>query len=154
RILGAMTGPPRDPEQARAAMVEHQLRDRGVTDERVLAAMGAIPRDAFGPDASRRDAYADGALPIESGQTISQPLMVAKMTEHLAVKPGDRILEIGTGAGYQAAILAWLGAEVTSLDRQATLIPLARQRLDALAPDLAGSRVVRQAAGRLRHAHL
>ena len=61
-----MTGPPRDPEQARAAMVEHQLRDRGVTDERVLAAMGAIPREAFVPDASRRDAYADGALPIES----------------------------------------------------------------------------------------
>ena len=66
RILGAMTGPARDPEQARAAMVEHQLRDRGVTDERVLAAMGSIPREAFVPDASRRDAYSDGALPIES----------------------------------------------------------------------------------------
>ena len=66
RILGAMTGPARDPEQARAAMVAHQLRARGVTDERVLAAMGAIPREAFVPDASRRDAYADEALPIES----------------------------------------------------------------------------------------
>ena len=149
RILEVMTGPPKDPEQARAAMVENQLRKRGVTDERVLAAMGAIPREAFVPDASRRDAYADGALPIESGQTISQPLMVAKMTERLEVKPGDRILEIGTGSGYQAAILAWLGAEVTSLERQAALIPLARQRLEALAPALAGSVVVREADGSL-----
>ena len=130
-------------------MVEHQLRDRGVTDERVLAAMGAIPREAFVPDASRRNAYADGALPIESGQTISQPLMVAKMTERLEVQPGDRILEIGTGSGYQAAILAWLGADVTSLERQAALIPLARERLEALAPDLAGSVEVREADGSL-----
>jgi protein-L-isoaspartate(D-aspartate) O-methyltransferase len=144
-----MTGPARDPERARAAMVEHQLRDRGVTDERVLAAMGAIPREMFVPDASRRDAYADGALPIEVGQTISQPLMVGKMTEQLAVKPGDRILEIGTGSGYQAAILAWLGADVTTLERQAVLIPLARRRLEALAPDLAGSVVVREADGSL-----
>jgi protein-L-isoaspartate(D-aspartate) O-methyltransferase len=144
-----MTGPPKDPEQARAAMVEHQLRDRGVTDERVLAAMGAVPREAFVPDASRHDAYADGALPIESGQTISQPLMVAKMTERLEVEPGDRILEIGTGSGYQAAILAWLGADVTSLERQAVLIPLARERLAALGPLLAGSVEVREADGSL-----
>ena len=98
RILGAMTGPAKDPARARATMVAGQLRARGVTDERVLAAMGAIPREAFVPDASRRDAYADEALPIEAGQTISQPLMVAKMTEHLAA-PGDRVLEIGTGLG-------------------------------------------------------
>src|ERR1044072_8864512 len=144
-----MTGPARDPEHARAAMVEHQLRDRGVTDERVLAAMGAIPREVFVPDSSRRDGYADGALPIEVGQTISQPLMVAKMTERLEVKPGDRILEIGTGSGYQAAILAWLGADVTSLERQAVPIPLARERLVSLAQDLAGSVVVREADGSL-----
>ena len=149
RILEAMTGPSRDPENARAAMVEHQLRDRGVKDERVLAAMGAIPRESFVPDASRRDAYADGALPIEVGQTISQPLMVAKMTERLEVEPGDRILEIGTGSGYQAAILAWLGADVTTLERQAVLIPLARERLDALAPLLSGSVEVREADGSL-----
>jgi protein-L-isoaspartate(D-aspartate) O-methyltransferase len=149
RILEVMTGPSKDPKQARAAMVEHQLRDRGVRDERVLAAMGAVPREAFVPDASRRDAYADGALPIESGQTISQPLMVAKMTERLEVEPGDRILEIGTGSGYQAAILAWLGAEVTSLERQAVLIPLARQRLAALGPLLSGSVEVREADGSL-----
>jgi protein-L-isoaspartate(D-aspartate) O-methyltransferase len=132
RILEMMTGPARDPEHARAAMVEHQLRDRGVTDERVLAAMGAIPREAFVPDASRRDAYADGALPIEVGQTISQPLMVAKMTEHLAVQPDDRILEIGTGSGYQAAILASLGAKVTSLERQTALVEPARERIEVL----------------------
>jgi protein-L-isoaspartate(D-aspartate) O-methyltransferase len=149
RILGVMAGPARDPEHARAAMVEHQLRDRGVTDERVLAAMGAVPREAFVPDASRRHAYADGALPIEVGQTISQPLMVAKMTERLEVEPGDRILEIGTGSGYQAAILAWLGADVTSLERQAVLIPLARERLDALGPLLSGSVEVREADGSL-----
>jgi protein-L-isoaspartate(D-aspartate) O-methyltransferase len=149
RILEAMTGPSKDPERARAAMVEHQLRGRGVKDERVLAAMGAIPREAFVPDASRRDAYVDGALPIEVGQTISQPLMVAKMTERLEVEPGDRILEIGTGSGYQAAILAWLGANVTTLERQAVLIPLARERLDALAPLLSGSVEVREADGSL-----
>jgi protein-L-isoaspartate(D-aspartate) O-methyltransferase len=149
RILGAMSGPPKDPERARAAMVEHQLRDRGVTDERVLAAMGAIPREMFVPDSSRQDAYVDGALPIEVGQTISQPLMVAKMTERLEVNPNDRILEIGTGSGYQAAILAWLGANVTSLERQTVLIPLARERLAALAPDLAGSVDVREADGSL-----
>src|SRR6187431_1993581 len=144
-----MTGPPKDPEQARAAMVENQLRKRGVTDERVLAAMGAIPREAFVPDASRRDAYADGALPIEAGQTISQPLMVAKMTELLEVRPGDRVLEIGTGSGYQAAILAWLGANVTSLERQAALIEPARERIATLASTLQGTVEVHQADGSL-----
>ena len=109
RILAAMSGQGPDPDRARATMVADQLRGRGVTDERVLEAMGAVPREAFVPEGMRRDAYADEALPIEAGQTISQPLMVAKMTEHLAVEPGDRILEIGTGSGYQAAILALAG---------------------------------------------
>jgi protein-L-isoaspartate(D-aspartate) O-methyltransferase len=120
-----------------------------VSEERVLAAMGAIPREAFVPDASRRDAYADEALPIEAGQTISQPLMVAKMTEHLKVRPGDRILEIGTGSGYQAAILAWLGARVTSLERQSMLIPLARARIDALGASVEGTVEIREADGSL-----
>ena len=128
-------------------MVADQLRGRGVTDERVLEAMGAVPREAFVPEGMRRDAYADEALPIEAGQTISQPLMVAKMTEHLAVEPGDRILEIGTGSGYQAAILAWLDADVTSLERQAALIPTAKARIDAL--DLPGSVEIREADGSL-----
>jgi protein-L-isoaspartate(D-aspartate) O-methyltransferase len=142
-----MTGPAMDPARARATMVAGQLRARGVTDERVLAAMSAIPREAFVPDESRRSAYADEALPIEAGQTISQPLMVAKMTEHLAVQPGDRILEIGTGSGYQAAILGWLGAEVTSLERHAVLIPLARARIQALGLD--GAVTIREADGSL-----
>ena len=112
-------------------MVARQLRDRGIADERVLAAMGAVPRELFVPESIQRDAYVDEALPIGAGQTISQPYMVAKMTEDLAVRPGDRILEIGTGSGYQAAILAWLGARVTSIERQASLIPDARARLAA-----------------------
>ena len=130
-------------------MVADQLRARGLSDERVLAAMGAIPREAFVPESFRREAYWDEALPIEAGQTISQPLMVAKMTEHLAVRPGDRILEIGTGSGYQAAVLAWLGARVTSLERQAALIPLARARIEALAPSLEGTVEIREADGSL-----
>ncbi len=128
-------------------MVADQLRARGVRDERVLAAMGAIPREMFVPEALRHRAYADEALGIEAGQTISQPIMVARMTEDLRVEPGDRILEIGTGSGYQAAILAWLGAAVTSLERHATLIPAARARIDAL--ELAGTVDIRLADGSL-----
>ena len=147
RIFAAMTGPAKDPAQARATMVASQLRARGITDARVLAAMGAIPREAFVSEAIRPDAYADEALPIEAGQTISQPWMVAKMTEDLGVHPGDRVLEIGTGSGYQAAILAWLGARVTSLERQTVLIEPARARIAAL--DLADSVEIREADGSL-----
>jgi protein-L-isoaspartate(D-aspartate) O-methyltransferase len=121
-----------DPDAAREAMVAEQLRTRGISDERVLAAMAAIPRDAFVPEEERWEAYADEALPIGAGQTISQPYMVAVMTELLDVQPDDRILEIGTGSGYQAAVLAWLGARVTSIERQATLIPDAQAQLEEL----------------------
>ena len=113
-------------------MVNNQLRARGIHDEGVLRAMASIPRDAFVPDDMRLEAYVDEALPIGAGQTISQPYMVARMTELLGVEPGKRLLEIGTGSGYQAAILAFLGARVTSLERQESLIPLARARLEAL----------------------
>lgn len=119
----------RDFERDRATMVATQLRDRGIRDERVLDAMGAIPREVFVERQDRSIAYADEALPIEAGQTISQPFMVARMTELLDVRPGQRILEIGTGSGYQAAVLAKLGARVTSLERQAALVPAARARL-------------------------
>ena len=119
----------------RAAMVGSQLRRRGIADERVLAAMGTVPREAFVEPSARWMAYDDAALPIAAGQSISQPYMVAQMTELLAVEPGDRILEIGTGSGYQAAILATLGAEVLSIERHAELAEAARLRLAALGLD-------------------
>jgi protein-L-isoaspartate(D-aspartate) O-methyltransferase len=113
-------------------MVERQLRDRGVRDERVLAAMATVPRERFVPERDRRAAYADAALPIEAGQTISQPYMVARMTELLRVGPGDRVLDVGTGSGYQAAVLAALGCRVTSIERQPDLVEPARRRLAEL----------------------
>src|SRR5688500_9701012 len=95
---------------ARTAMVDEQLRGRGIRSPRVLAAMARVPRHLFVPDEARADAYADYPLPIGHDQTISQPYIVAFMTEALDVQPGHRVLEIGTGSGYQAAILAELAA--------------------------------------------
>jgi protein-L-isoaspartate(D-aspartate) O-methyltransferase len=125
---------PRDEagEAQRATMVAKQLRSRGIADERVLAAMGDIPREHFVPVERRSLAYADEALPIESGQTISQPFIVARMTELLAPRPGDRVLEVGTGSGYQAAILARLGCVVVSIERHVDLAEAARSRLAEL----------------------
>ena len=119
-------------EAARAAMVARQLRDRGIKDERVLWAMGELPREAFLPDWRREDAYADAALPIAAGQSISQPYVVARMTELLQVRPGERVLEVGTGSGYQAAVLAMLGCRVLSIERQPELAASARDRLDRM----------------------
>jgi len=119
-------------ETARAAMVARQLRSRGIADERVLRAMSTVPRELFVSDAQRSTAYADEALPIPAGQTISQPYMVARMTELVAPRAGSRILEIGTGSGYQTAILAILGAAVVSIERQAELAVTARERLARL----------------------
>ncbi|HEY2887248.1 MAG TPA: protein-L-isoaspartate(D-aspartate) O-methyltransferase [Candidatus Limnocylindrales bacterium] len=118
--------------RARAAMVADQLRRRGVRDERVLAVMAALPREAFVPGVPAAVAYDDRALPIDAGQTISQPFVVARMTELLEVEPGERILEIGTGSGYQAAVLARLGARVTSIERFADLAQTAREHFEAL----------------------
>ena len=98
-------------------MVARQLRRRGIRDERVLEAMATTPREEFVPGVPTSLAYDDRALPIDAGQTISQPYMVARMTELLRVEPGDRVLEIGTGSGYQAAVLARLGAKVTTIER-------------------------------------
>jgi protein-L-isoaspartate(D-aspartate) O-methyltransferase len=114
-------------------MVEQQLRTRGVRDERVLAAIGRVPREAFIRAGLRSSAYADDALPIEAGQTISQPYIVARMTELLAVGPGDRVLEVGTGSGYQAAVLAELGCRVVTVERHDELAVAARERLERLA---------------------
>ncbi len=113
-------------------MVAAQLRGRGIADDRVLEAMQAIPRDRFIDTWLRHRAYADEAVPIDAGQTISQPYVVARMTELLDPQPGDRILELGTGSGYQAAVLAWLGADVRTIERHAELARSARERLDAL----------------------
>jgi protein-L-isoaspartate(D-aspartate) O-methyltransferase len=125
----------RDPADDRQRMVRDQLRARGIRDERVLTAMAEVPREAFVDVAAQRRAYADEALPIEHGQTISQPWIVARMTELLAPRPGERVLELGTGSGYQAAVLATLGARVTSLERHADLADRARDRLVALGLD-------------------
>lgn len=113
-------------------MIQNQLRARGIVDPRVLAAMASVPRERFVAPNDVDDAYADSAMPIPSGQSISQPYMVARMTELLAPRPGDRILELGTGSGYQAAILASLGAHVTSLERHPDLAATARDRLEDL----------------------
>lgn len=113
-------------------MVRDQLRRRGIRDERVLAAMAVVPRERFIDPALRSEAYADEALPIEHGQTISQPWIVARMSELLAPRPGDRVLELGGGSGYQAAVLAQMGARVTSIERHAALADQARARLEAL----------------------
>ena len=115
-------------------MVARQLRARGIADERVLSAMSMVPREEFLGGRQRDFAYADEALPIESGQTISQPYVVARMSELLATRPGDRILEIGTGSGYQAAVLAFMGCRVTSIERHPLLAKQARERLAALPP--------------------
>jgi protein-L-isoaspartate(D-aspartate) O-methyltransferase len=115
--------------EARTRMVTDQLRKRDIRDERVLAAMSAVEREAFVPEAEREAAYADGPLPIGGGQTISQPYIVARMTELLAVGPGDRVLDIGTGSGYHAAVLAAMGCLVTSIERDPDLALSAMDRL-------------------------
>ena len=129
-------GDPRSPEERardeRVRMVEGQLRARGIHDERVLAALLVVPRDAFVRADLRGSAYADDALPIEAGQTISQPYIVGRMTELLRASPGDRVLDIGTGSGYQAAVLAEMGCRVLSIERHASLAETARERLAAL----------------------
>jgi protein-L-isoaspartate(D-aspartate) O-methyltransferase len=111
-------------------MVEHQLRRRGVRDSRVLAAMARVPRELFVDEAERPHAYEDEPLSIGYGQTISQPLMVALICQEASVRPGHRVLDIGTGSGYQAAVLAELGAEVFSVERIVQLAQTARENLE------------------------
>ena len=113
-------------------MVSVQLRARGIVDERVLAAMAAVPRERFVPAGSRDLAYEDQALTIAAGQTISQPWMVAVMTQLLDLQPGCRVLEIGTGSGYQAAVLAAMGCDVLGIERLPELADAARERIEAL----------------------
>jgi len=117
----------------RLRMVEMQLRERGIRDERVLGAMTRVPRHEFTPQGYRNQAYEDHPLPISKGQTISQPYIVALMLEALALTPGDKVLEVGTGSGYVTALLAELAAQVVSVERHATLADEAREVLDRLA---------------------
>ena len=116
----------------RARMVDRQIAPRGVSDPRVLAAMQKVPRHRFIPAHLWDQAYGDYPLPIGEDQTISQPYIVALMTELLELKATDRVLEVGTGSGYQAAILAELAAQVYSIDRVASLLARAEQILASL----------------------
>ena len=116
----------------RQRMVEQQLKPRGIKDDRVLAAMAGVPREEFVPAGERGDAYEDGPLPIGFDQTISQPYIVAFMTEQLRLKPSDRLLEIGTGSGYQAAVLAELVTDVYTIEIVEPLAKTAEATLQRL----------------------
>ncbi|HTO61868.1 MAG TPA: protein-L-isoaspartate(D-aspartate) O-methyltransferase [Bradyrhizobium sp.] len=113
-------------------MFQLTLRRRGISDQAVLRAMEEVPREAFVTEADRADAYRDSALGIACGQTISQPFVVAYMTEQLQLQKRHRVLEIGTGSGYQAAILSRLAAQVVTIERFRTLADSARERLQRL----------------------
>jgi protein-L-isoaspartate(D-aspartate) O-methyltransferase len=113
----------------RARMVERQLRRRGIVDERVLSAMEAVPREAFLPARLRRRAYSDSALPIGEDQTISQPWIVAAICQALELTGSERVLEVGTGSGYSAAVLSLLAADVVSVERREGLARSARWTL-------------------------
>jgi len=117
---------------AREEMIERQLRPRGIRDQRVLKAMQRVPREAFVPESITNEAYVDGALPIDCNQTISQPIIVAMMTEALQLSADEKVLEIGTGSGYQTAILAELAGEIFSIERHAELTRQAKTRLNDL----------------------
>ena len=116
-------------------MVEQQLRGRDVEDPRVLDAIGRVPRELFVPQRLRRRAYDDAALPIGQGQTISQPYMVARIVEALALRGDERVLDVGTGSGYQAAVLAELAGEVDTIERLPELAERARDNLRAAGYD-------------------
>jgi protein-L-isoaspartate(D-aspartate) O-methyltransferase len=124
---------PVPPERER--MVERQLRGRDIVDERVLAAMERVPRELFVPEDLRRQAFDDAALPIGAGQTISQPYMVARICEELGLDGDERVLDVGTGSGYQAAVLAELAEEVHSIERVPELAQQARRNLAAAGYD-------------------
>lgn len=113
-------------------MVERQLRARGIEDERVLAAMGEVPREAFVPESLRERAYADSALPISEEQTISQPWIVAAICQALELEGSELVLEVGTGSGYSAAVLARLAAHVVSIERHESLSQDAAEVLESL----------------------
>jgi protein-L-isoaspartate(D-aspartate) O-methyltransferase len=121
--------------ERRASMVEHQLRERGIRDERVLAAMGEVPRELFVPERRRELAYADAALPIGAEQTISQPWIVAAILQALELSGDEQVLEIGTGSGYSTCLLGRLTERVISVERHASLARAAAESLRACSTD-------------------
>jgi len=134
-FLRHWTGGSGDLEAQRAEMLQ-RLRRGGVSDARVLAAMAEVPREAFVVEGDELEAYADRALPIGHGQTISQPLMVGVIVQALQLRPGDHALDVGTGSGYQAAVMAACGARVVSVERIVELAWSARARLERLGLDV------------------
>ena len=119
-------------ERARELMVVRQLRQRGIQDDRVLAAMASVPREKFVAPGWEPDAYSDQPLPIGAGQTISQPYVVARMAELAEIEPGDRVLDVGVGSGYQTAVLAALAGEVAGVEIRRELAAEAEARLAAV----------------------
>src|SRR6266567_448173 len=119
----------------RSRMVDAQIARRGIRDPLVLKAMRRVPREEFVPKELAELAYEDSPLPIETGQTISQPYIVAAMIEAAEVKPGDRVLEIGTGSGYAAAVMSMIADQVYTIERHAELADIARGRFEKLGYD-------------------
>jgi len=124
-------------ERAREEMVQRQLRGRGIRDDRVLAAMARVPREVFVSPGWESDAYADQPLPIGDGQTISQPYVVARMAELAEIQPGDRVLDVGVGSGYQTAVLAVLAGSVAGVEIRRELAAEAEERLKGLGLEVA-----------------
>jgi protein-L-isoaspartate(D-aspartate) O-methyltransferase len=127
-----MAGTMTDFRADREAMVERQLRRRGISDESILNAFLEVPREAFVSAGLAHLAYGDHPLPIEAGQTISQPYIVALMIEAAAIGPADKVLEIGSGSGYAAAVISRIAARVIGIERQHELVEIARERLERL----------------------
>lgn len=130
-----MAAPEPNMKKEREQMVARQIEGRGLTDPAILSAMREVPREAFVSEKHRQFAYDDGPLPILEGQTISQPYVVALMIQMLHLKPEDRVLEIGTGSGYAAAILSRIASEVHTVERMESLVEYARQNLAAVGYD-------------------
>ncbi|HEV8407611.1 MAG TPA: protein-L-isoaspartate(D-aspartate) O-methyltransferase [Sphingomicrobium sp.] len=119
----------------REAMVDRQLRSRGIKDRHILDAFLKVPREAFVSPEYAKLAYGDHPLPIEAGQTISQPYIVALMIQAAGIGPGDKVLEVGAGSGYAAAIISRIAGEVFAIERQHELVEVARERIDELGYD-------------------
>lgn len=119
----------------RERMVRRQIARRGIRDPRILEAFLAVPREVFVAERFGAEAYSDHPLPIEAGQTISQPYIVARMIEAAAIGPGDRVLEVGAGSGYAAAVISHIAGSVIGIERQSELVGIARGRIERLGID-------------------